>query len=141
MTLSTLRGVPDIPCMVTGGAAAGAQPDAMRQARLAQAKHYIERHLADPYLSPARVATTLGLSRRSLQVAFERTGTGVARHILQRRLQECRSTLLRDRNRAVTEIAIAWGFNSLSGFYRAFQAAFGASPRDLRAASPRPPPH
>jgi AraC-like DNA-binding protein len=35
----------------------------------------------------------------------------------------------------VTDIAFAWGFGSLSGFYRAFQAAFAMSPGELRAAS------
>ena len=36
--------------------------------------------------------------------------------------------------RAVTDIAYAWGFGSLSSFYRAFHAAFGAAPGDCRAA-------
>ncbi len=123
------------------GASAEAQPEAMREARLAEAKRYIERHLADPHLGPARVATALGLSLRSLHAVFEPAGTSVARHILRRRLEECRATLLSDRKRPVTDIAFAWGFNSLSGFYRAFQAAFGASPGDLRAAARTLPQH
>ncbi|MGA3401646.1 MAG: helix-turn-helix domain-containing protein [Acetobacteraceae bacterium] len=116
------------------------QPEAANEARRVQAKQYVERHLTDPHLSPARVATALGLSLRSLHTVFEPTGTSVARHILRRRLEECRATLLIDRNRSVTDIAFAWGFNSLSGFYRAFQAAFGASPGDLRAAARDLPP-
>jgi AraC-like DNA-binding protein len=34
--------------------------------------------------------------------------------------------------RSVTDIAFAWGFNSLVTFYRAFQQAFGAAPGELR---------
>ena len=36
--------------------------------------------------------------------------------------------------RAVTELALAWGFGSLTTFYRAFQRAYGAAPGELRAA-------
>ena len=86
------------------------------------------------------MATVLGVSLRSLHAVLEPAGTGVARRILRRRLEECRVTLLNDRSRPVTDIVFAWGFNSLSGFYRAFQAAFGVSPGDLRAAARNLPP-
>jgi AraC-like DNA-binding protein len=117
------------------GAAAAAQPDAVRAARLAEARRYIDRHLADPGLSPASAAAALRISIRTLHLLFEPTGTSFARHVVRRRLEECRTALLGSPARAVTDIAFAWGFNSLSGFYRAFQAAFGMSPCDLRAAS------
>ncbi len=94
-----------------------------------QAKRYIQHHLSDPQLSPAGVARALGISLRSLHLAFELSGSSVAQYILRRRLEECRATLMTDLGRPVTDIVFAWGFNSLSGFYRAFQAAFGASPR------------
>jgi len=142
MSPATLDRVTDNLCRLIGvacGMAAGEQVDAVREARLAQAKRYVESHLADPHLSPAGVAAALGISLRSLHIAFEPTGSSVARYILQRRLQECRSMLLNDRKRSITDIAFAWGFNTLSGFYRAFQAAYGASPGDLRAASRHPP--
>ena len=35
--------------------------------------------------------------------------------------------------RSTGDIAFAWGFGTPSTFYRAFQAAFGLSPGDLRA--------
>jgi AraC-like DNA-binding protein len=136
MSPDTLDRVVDNLCRLIGiafGAADVGQPAAPREARLAQAKQYIELHLADASLTPARVATALGVSLRSLHAMFEPTGTSVARHITQCRLESCRATLLSDRSRPVTDIAFACGFNSLSGFYRAFQAAFGASPSDLRA--------
>ncbi len=138
MAPDTIDRVADNLCRLIGiasGTASDEQRDAVREARLAQAKQYIERHLADPSLSPASVAAALGVSLRSLHIVFEQTGISVARHILRRRLEECRATLLSDRTRPVTDIAFALGFNSLSGFYRAFQAAFRASPGDLRAAA------
>jgi len=105
------------------------------QRRLAEARRHIERHLADPDPSPASVAAALGIAVRTLHASFEPTGTSFARHVLHRRLEECRAALLGSPGRAVTDIAFAWGFSSLSGFYRGFQAAFGMSPGDLRAAS------
>jgi AraC-like DNA-binding protein len=115
------------------GAAADAQPDAVRAGRLAEAMRFIDRHLADPDLSPAGVATALRISVRTLHAAFEQSGTSFARHVARRRLEECRAALLGNKGRAVTDIAFAWGFSSLSGFYRAFHAAFGMTPGDLRA--------
>lgn len=115
------------------GAAAEAQPDALQSGRLVAAKRYIDLHLADPDLSPARVAAALGIAVRTLHMAFEPTGDSFARHVLRQRLDRCRAALLAHPDRPVIDIAFAWGFSSLSGFYRAFQAAFGMAPGDLRA--------
>ncbi len=117
------------------GAVAEEQPNAVRTGRLVEAKQHIVRHLANPELSPASAAAALGISVRTLHALFEPTGISFARYVLSRRLEECRTALLGNPMRAVTDIAFAWGFSSLSGFYRAFQAAFGMSPGDLRAAS------
>jgi AraC-like DNA-binding protein len=117
------------------GAAAAEQPDAVRAGRLVEAKRHIDRHLADPDLSPASVAAALGIGVRTLHLLFEPTGASFARHMLRRRLEECRTALLSCPTRPVTDIAFGWGFSNLSTFYRAFQAAFGMRPGELRAAS------
>jgi AraC-like DNA-binding protein len=117
------------------GAAAAEQPDAVRAGRLVEAKRHIDRHLADPDLSPASVAAALGIGVRTLHLLFEPTGASFARHVLRRRLEECRTALLSCPTRPVTDIAFGWGFSNLSTFYRAFQAAFGMRPGELRAAS------
>jgi len=135
---ATMGPVTDTLCRLIGiacGAAADAQPDAVRAGRLVEAKRHIDRHLADPDLSPAGVAAYLGISVRTLHLLFEPTGASFARHVQRRRLEECRAALLANPTRPVTDIAFAWGFSSLSCFYRAFQAAFAMSPGDLRAAS------
>ncbi len=116
------------------GAAAAEQPDAVRAGRLAQAKRHIDRHLADPDLTPTSVAAALGIGVRTLHLLFEPSGSSFARHVLRRRLEECRAALLANPTRPVTDIAFAWGFSSLSSFYRAFQEGFGLSPGELRAA-------
>ena len=117
------------------GAAAADQPDAVRAGRLTEAKRHIDHRLADPDLSPSGVAAYLGISVRTLHLLFEPTGGSFARYVLRRRLEECRAALLATPARPVIDIAFAWGFSSLSCFYRGFQAAFGLSPGDLRAAS------
>ena len=50
------------------------------------------------------------------------------------RLQRCRRDLLDPRlaDRSVAAIAFGWGFGDLSGFNRAFKAAYGVTPRELR---------
>lgn len=117
------------------GAAADEQPDAVQSARVAQAKRYADRHLADPDLSPSRVAAALGISLRALHLAFEPSGTSFARYLMRRRLEECRTALSGPLGvrRAVAEIAFGWGFNSLPTFYRAFHREFGMAPGDVRA--------
>ena len=114
------------------GANSADQPDAIRAARLAQAKHYCNTHLADPDLSPARVASALGISVRGLHLLFEHSGGTFARYVMRRRLEECRTALTGTPNRSIADIAFGWGFNSLPTFYRAFQREFGIAPGEIR---------
>jgi transcriptional regulator GlxA family with amidase domain len=77
------------------------------------------------------------MSLRSLHLLFEPTGVSFARYVLHRRLQECHATLASPvhANRSVTDIAFAWGFNSLTTFYSAFQREFGMAPGEVRRAA------
>jgi AraC-like DNA-binding protein len=43
-----------------------------------------------------------------------------------------RLTARRLADRSIASIAFGWGFGDLSGFNRAFRAAFGATPREVR---------
>lgn len=127
-----------ILCRLIGialGTAAGAEPDAVRAGRCAEVRRHIDLNLADPTLSPVTAAAALRLSVRVLREALEPSGTSFAALVRRRRLEECRASLLADPTRAVTDVAFAWGFNSLASFYRGFQAAFGLSPGDLREAA------
>ena len=44
--------------------------------------------------------------------------------------------LLHRQERTVADIAYACGFDSLATFYRAFRAAYGMTPLDMRAMPP-----
>lgn len=112
------------------GGGAGDQRAATRAAKLRQVKDYITLHLSEPDLTPAMVAAAMKISVRQLHLLFEPTGTSFAEHVLGERLEECRATLEgpSSKDRSVTDIAYAWGFNSLASFYRAFGQRFGVSP-------------
>jgi AraC-like DNA-binding protein len=65
---------------------------------------------------------------------------GRIRHNRERRLEQCRSALADPANTStITTLAHQWGFNDLTHFGRAFNATYGLSPREWRAAN-RPPP-
>ncbi len=136
--LHNLAGLLALAC---GASADGRETgrQALRAAHLDAARRHVERHLAEPELAPAAVAAALGISVRQLHVLFEPTGTSFARYVQQRRLEACRTALASplDGQRSVADIAFGWGFNSLSVFYRAFQAAYGMSPGDFREAARR----
>jgi AraC-like DNA-binding protein len=120
-----------------GAAAAGEHQESIRLARLEEAKRHIEFNLTDPTLTPEKAAKALKISARSLHLLFEPSGTTFSQYVLHRRLEECRAALVNQGNRSVTDIAFAWGFNSLATFYRAFQQAFGAAPGEMRMEADR----
>jgi AraC-like DNA-binding protein len=117
---------------VACGAAAAEHREAVSAARLAEAQRYVSLHLADPRLSAERAAAALSLSERTLHKIFEASGTSFAAHVRRKRLEQCRVALIADPTRPVIDVAFAWGFGSMPSFYRAFQAAFGLSPGDVR---------
>ncbi len=124
---------------VACGASAGEQQEALRLARLEEAKRYVDLNVADSGLTPEKAAAALKISVRQLHRLFEPTGTSFAQYLLRRRLEECRSALMSPNGagRSVTDIALGWGFNSLVTFHRGFRRAFGATPNELRAAAER----
>ena len=116
------------------GGGPGDQRAATRAAKLRQVQDYTALHLSEPDLTPAKVAAAMKISVRQLHLLFEPTGTSFAEHVLGRRLEECRAILKSpsSKARSVTDIAYAWGFNSLASFYRAFRQQFGVSPGMVR---------
>ena len=96
---------------------------------------FIAAHLRDPRLRPSWIAEQLRFSRRYLHLLFEGSGSSVGETILAQRLERCRSDLRdpRLRDRSVSDIAFAWGFNDAAHFSRAFRRAYGICPRDARS--------
>jgi len=119
---------------VAAGAEAAAHQPTLREAKLAQALRYMEKHLADPELTPASCARALGVSLRGLHLLFEPTGESFLATLVRKRLLRCRALLDRPEaaRHSVTDIALGCGFGSMAGFYRAFQREFGGTPRELR---------
>lgn len=110
--------------------------ESSRSLRLAAIKQYIDTNVADPELSPARVAAAFDISVRQLHALFQPTNTTFSQYVLRQRLLHCRSEIgaATGSNRSVTDIALGWGFSSMSTFYRAFTSEFNAVPTDIRAA-------
>lgn len=96
---------------------------------------YVDRNLRDPRLSVAQVAQSLGLSERHLARVFSETGTGLARVILERRLDLARRILTSPAagDRSVGEIAAYCGFSSHAHFARVFRERFEETPMVARA--------
>ncbi|MFL4908503.1 helix-turn-helix domain-containing protein [Streptomyces sp. MMS24-I2-30] len=100
-------------------------------------RDFIQRHLADPRLSPETVAAAHGISVRRLYQLFRDEDVGVAAWIRARRLERCRRDLADSAqlSRSIQTIASRWGFPDPAHFSRTFRAAYGMSPRDYRHAA------
>lgn len=98
---------------------------------------HIDAHLADPGLTPHRIAQSLQISRSYLYELFADSNATVAGFIHARRLQAAYEMLVADPAGAlqVSEIAYRTGFKSLSHFSRSFSRHFRASPRAVRTAA------
>jgi AraC-like DNA-binding protein len=104
---------------------------------LLRARTHIAQHLADPDLDPAAVAAACAISVSYLHKLFSESGTSVADHIREQRLQGCWSDLRRPELAAlgVGAIGAKWGLPDPAHFSRAFRARFGLPPSAHRARS------
>jgi AraC-like DNA-binding protein len=112
-------------------------PDTRRRALLASVQSFIEQRLADPELSPGRIAAANHISLRYLHKLFESQEATVAAWIRQRRLERCRRDL-RDPTLShlpVIAIAARWGLMDPAYFSRIFRAAYGLPPTEYRLAA------
>ncbi|GHJ26734.1 AraC family transcriptional regulator [Streptomyces hygroscopicus subsp. sporocinereus] len=110
-----------------------------QQAMLARVNAFIDHNLGDPDLGPADIAAYHHISVRSLHTLFRQQGETVAASIRRRRLERCHADLTnpRLRRRSISAIAARWGFLRPADFSRAFRAAYGVAPRELRQAALR----
>ncbi|SOE01517.1 helix-turn-helix domain-containing protein [Blastococcus haudaquaticus] len=93
---------------------------------------YAQQHLAEPDLTPERIARAHNVSVRLLYRSCAEAGLSLEQWIIGRRLEEARALLAAPagRQRAIASVAQACGFSDPSHFARRFRAAFGLSPRD-----------
>ena len=118
---------------LAGQATAVTQREALKDRILT----YVARNLRDPLLSIDRIAQALNCSKRHLHNAFAAGYETLASTILRQRLDACIRDLRHDAQdaRAITDIALSWGFNNLSHFSRVFREHTGVSPSEYRTAS------
>ncbi len=91
---------------------------------------YIEARLADPDLSPPRIAAAHHISVRRLHKLFEDQPFTVAALIRRRRLERCRAELTGS-GRTVTAVAARWGFTDPAHFSKLFKTTYGYNARAL----------
>lgn len=111
-----------------------------REALHDRIRDHVEQHLRDPRLSIDQIAHALNCSKRHLHNAFADGDQTLASYILQQRLQACIKELRHNSQstRAITDVALSWGFGNLSHFSRVFREHTGMSPSEFRHASQQP---
>jgi AraC-like DNA-binding protein len=109
-----------------------------REALKDRIRAHVAQNLRDPGLSIERIAQALNCSKRHLHNAFADEDDTLAGYILRQRLEACVRDLRHHgsaETRAITDIALSWGFSNLSHFSRVFRDHAGCSPSEFRAAS------
>ncbi|HEX7925400.1 MAG TPA: AraC family transcriptional regulator [Bradyrhizobium sp.] len=110
---------------------------ALHAGYLHAAREILLRDLHRAALTPAAVATELGISLRQLHALFEPTGLSFARTLTTTRLKEAMRLLSSMQERGIDEVAFSCGFDSIATFYRVFRATYGMTPGDARRLSPQ----
>lgn len=97
-------------------------------------KAYIERNLGDETLSIASLAEANGISVRYAHALFHNAGWTYQDYLIRRRLERCFSDLRNPAmsNTTITQIALCWGFKSISHFSKRFRDHYGVSPKSVR---------
>jgi AraC-like DNA-binding protein len=106
--------------------------------RMERVRQTVRAHLQSPLLGPRMLCRQVGMSRSNLYRLLNCEG-GVTAYIQRQRLAEARGRLSDTRNtQSIDLMARDLCFTDSSSFSRAFRAMFGASPREIRAASTKP---
>jgi AraC-like DNA-binding protein len=105
---------------------------AVRAAHLSRAERYIRANLADPDLSPERVAEACRISKRYLHGLFRDISATVTQRIRDERLLAARDTLGMPKPGPIADIAYRFGFSDQAQFSRLFKQSFGQTPSTYR---------
>ncbi|WP_433063055.1 helix-turn-helix domain-containing protein [Dactylosporangium sp. CS-033363] len=104
---------------------------------LTRVRVFVRQHLADPDLTPQRIAAAHNVSLRHLYKVCAEAGLSLEQWIISERLQGARHELLlpESRHRSVAAIARRWGFRDATHFTRRFKARYGMLPNQWRRSS------
>lgn len=95
---------------------------------------YLHHHLSDPALRAATAREVLRLRDHNVTSLFAAClGCGMRAYVNRRRV-EAAQVLLRQTPAAITEVALAVGYDNLSTFHRAFRRENGLTPAAYRQA-------
>ncbi|QNP68404.1 helix-turn-helix domain-containing protein [Streptomyces roseirectus] len=110
-------------------------PETRARALTLRIKEFVRRNLADPDLTPAAIAAAHHVSRSYLYRLFQEEGLTVASYLREQRLKNARRDLADPalRDLPIHAVAARWGFPRAAEFTRAFRAAYGDTPSDVRA--------
>ncbi|MDH7794687.1 MULTISPECIES: helix-turn-helix domain-containing protein [unclassified Beijerinckia] len=100
--------------------------------RLERVKTFIRAHLHDPDLDLDTIAKAQNMAPRTLNRLFAAEETTPIRWLWQQRLALSYRALSEGKVQQVTDAALNYGFSDLSHFSRAFKAAFGRSPHEVK---------
>ena len=128
LVINTLKTV-----LQAGADMAMARPGAPMHVLLRRVRQLIARQYPDPALGPERVASSLGLSVRSLQAQLSREGTSLSAELMAYRLERAHALLrgTQPGTLGIAEISQHCGFNSPAHFSRRFRARYGSTPLGL----------
>ncbi len=112
----------------------GLPPETRSRTLVLHVKDHVRRHLADPDLTPARIAEAHHISRSYLYRLFQDEGVGIAAYIRDQRLAGAHRDLADPalRTLPIHAVAARWGFLRAAEFTRAFRTAYGLPPSELR---------
>jgi len=112
--------------------------DVANEALVTRIEAYVQRHLADPALSPESIAHAHHISVRQLYKLWSGRERGLAEWIMRGRLEGARRDLRRNESIPIAALARRWGFCDATHFGRRFRSAYGISPREWRQVQSHP---
>jgi transcriptional regulator GlxA family with amidase domain len=101
---------------------------------LARLQNLVREHLADPRLDVSLLASTAGVSVRTVHSAFAAIGVTPADYIRRQRV-EAAAARLSSSDVPVSDIAISVGFADVTTFTRCFKRRHGVTPSQWRGAA------